>query len=130
MPQIRRVLFLTIVWAAFALSVAHAQATSDQSLKQRLDSLERQVVDLDRRLLRLEASQRGAPAAEPATNGSSSDITNWRRLREGMSYSDVRELLGDPTRVDGGSVASWAYPRHGRVDFVSGKVTSWSEPSQ
>jgi hypothetical protein len=47
-----------------------------------------------------------------------------------MSMEDVRSLLGEPEKIDGGSVAFWYYPRSGEVMFVSGKLTSWKEPAR
>jgi hypothetical protein len=55
-------------------------------------------------------------------------IANWRRLTTDMGYSDVRKLLGEPTRVDGGQLAHWHYPNGGQVFFTFGKVERWQEP--
>lgn len=55
-------------------------------------------------------------------------ITNWRKLRMRMSENDVRKILGDPEKIDGGDFAFWYYPNDGRVTFIQGGVDGWSEP--
>lgn len=55
-------------------------------------------------------------------------VTNWRKLRMKMSESYVREILGEPERIDGGDLAFWHYPNDGRVTFIQGGVDGWSEP--
>lgn len=110
--------------------LAMAQSSGDERLPQRLDSLEARLLELERRVTRLEAAPGSAPARSTAVAGNAGDLANWRRLRERMSYEDVRSLLGEPEKVDGGSVAFWRYPNRGTVTFVSGELTSWSEPSR
>ncbi len=130
MPQIHKALLLALLCAAAAPGMALAQTGSEASLQQRLDSLERRVLELERRLLKIENPERGTQPVQRGTTGDSRDIASWRQLREGMTYAEVRALLGEPTRVDGGSMAYWYFPRNGLVAFVSGAVMSWREPTQ
>lgn len=45
-------------------------------------------------------------------------IRKWRQLRDGLTREQVRRLLGEPTRISGGSQSErWTYPRGGRVSF-------------
>lgn len=57
---------------------------------------------------------------------------NWRSLTKGMSREDVRRVLGEPNRIEGGSFEHWYYGPLGtsaRVTFYSDVVSSWTEPS-
>ena len=64
----------------------------------------------------------------------------WRKLRKGMSKSDVLKLLGEPTHVNAREFGDiWTYPSSGRVTFhskalllpgnVADTVSGWKEPS-
>jgi outer membrane protein assembly factor BamE (lipoprotein component of BamABCDE complex) len=55
---------------------------------------------------------------------------NWRKLTKDMSTSDVKKILGEPHRVDGGTFTHWYYQNHGGVIFYEGKVDRWMEPRQ
>ena len=46
------------------------------------------------------------------------DITNWRKLKIGMSQTSVREALGEPDRIETSTYSiRWYYPNGGRVSF-------------
>lgn len=121
---------VVLVFLSLAPSRTHAQDAATKRLQQRVDSLEQLVAELGRRVAQLESpAMSGATQTRTAT-GDSRNLANWRRLQEGMSYDQVRALLGEPTKVDGGTVARWEYPRHGSVSFYSGRVSSWSEPER
>jgi len=47
-----------------------------------------------------------------------------------MNTSDVKKILGEPYRVDGGKIATWYYKNDGRVNFYEEKVHHWNEPRQ
>ncbi len=49
----------------------------------------------------------------------------WRNLKKGMPQSEVRELLGEPDRIWGGSfLTRWYYPNPGGyVDFVERQMS-------
>ena len=57
------------------------------------------------------------------------DLTTWRTLRKDMSMGDVRSILGEPSRIDGGSFTTWHYPNYGTVTFYKDVVYLWREPS-
>jgi hypothetical protein len=65
------------------------------------------------------------PTAEPEKSES---ISSWRQLKRGMSESQVRSILGEPGKIDGGAFAFWRYKNGGTVTFYQDKLDSWSEP--
>lgn len=61
----------------------------------------------------------------------------WRKLKKGMTAADVRELLGEPEKIEaGGTLTYWYYDKKNastlgaHVVFESDKVTvyGWQEP--
>jgi outer membrane protein assembly factor BamE (lipoprotein component of BamABCDE complex) len=58
----------------------------------------------------------------------SSDLSSWRQLKKNMSEEQVRALLGEPAKVDGGTFAFWHYRSGGTVTFYNDRVDSWTEP--
>lgn len=96
----------------------------------RIIQLEKEIQDIKSRLLRLETFPgTQSKAQEPVVSSDGwRSLTNWRKLIPDMIESDVRRILGEPDRIDGGSVAYWYYQNRGNVTFISGKVQSWKEP--
>ncbi len=56
------------------------------------------------------------------------DLSLWRQLKKSMSEEQVRALLGEPLKIDGGAFAFWQYRNGGTVTFYDDKVYSWEEP--
>jgi hypothetical protein len=137
MPGILRATLLAAV-AAFLIPVAAAaQEASVDSLLRRIDVLERQTIDLERRVRELEAMIMVEPSGlrPAAVSLQSRDIQNWRRLRLNMTMDQVRALLGEPERVEvPGPFTFWRWNSLGGAnvsfDNRSGKVEGWSEPRQ
>ena len=98
----------------------------------RIDQLEKEVQELKLRISKLESLLSNPNAAQDVVTSSDGwkSIANWRKLTTGMNPSDVRKILGEPQRVDGGNVAFWYYQNGGSVDFYEGKVDGWSEPRE
>ena len=98
----------------------------------RIDKLEKEVHELKLRISKLESLLiKPGAAQEVVTPGDGwKSIANWRKLTTGMAPSDVRKILGEPHRVEGGTFATWYYENDGRVIFYKGTVDSWSEPRQ
>jgi hypothetical protein len=98
----------------------------------RITQLEKEVQELKLRLANLEAPQGGTSTtskqAAPAKSWTA--LANWRALKQGMSYEEVRAALGEPERLDGGTFTRWLYPNQGRVVFYKDKLDSWSEPRE
>ena len=128
----------TLVAALVSFSipaVAVAQNASVDSLRRRIDLLERTTTDLERRVRELEALIRREPSRDLPVTASPKwrDVQNWRRLRLQMTMDEVRALLGEPERVDASGAFThwyWASPSGAHVyfDSSSGGLEGWSEP--
>jgi len=137
MTGILRTVLLAALAAASKPVVAAGQDTSTARLIRRIEILERATADLDRRVGALEAVIKSAPSQGQSIPSSTKwqDLANWRRLREGMKMDEVRALLGEPDRVEGGPITFWYWVDanahvYAKVDFESGKVMGWTEPRQ
>ncbi|MBU3637352.1 hypothetical protein [Polynucleobacter sp. es-MAR-4] len=96
----------------------------------RIAQLEKDVQDLKERVARLEspAAPTQPTSKQPVSADGWKSLTNWRALRKDMTPADVRSLLGEPVRLDGGSFANWYYSNRGVVTFYEDKVYMWQEP--
>jgi len=96
----------------------------------RIDQLTKEIQDIKLRLTNIESLlSNPSNAQKPITSGEGwKSVTNWRKLSTDMDTSDVQKILGEPQRIDGGNVAYWYYQNGGRVIFIQGKVTQWTEP--
>lgn len=121
--MIRTIAVIGFLSLAFAFSANAHDAD-------RIGQLEREVHELKARLSKLESMlSKQTDAQELVLSGDGwKSVANWRKLSTDMSTSDVREILGEPERIEGGDVAWWHYPSAGRVVFISGKVKQWVEP--
>jgi len=129
MTAILRTALLAALAVASIPAVAAGQDTSTASLLRRIELLERANADLEQRVRDLEALIRREPSRDQQVAGSGDwrDISNWRRLRQGMKPDQVRALLGEPERVEAGGVTFWRWA-NSYVSFMDGKVYGWSEP--
>jgi len=117
----------TIFLSALLSVISFSAIAQDNS---RINQLEQEIQSINLRLSKLESVQgisTDAPKA-PANNDGWKSLANWRQLTTGMTPSDVRRMLGEPSRVDGGKFAIWHYQNRGDVTFMDGKVYRWSEP--
>jgi hypothetical protein len=117
------------IFVYLSLAVAVNANANDSD---RINQLEKEIQDIKFRLSRLETSP-GNPtnALEPITSGESwKSVMNWRKLTKDMSTSDVRRILGEPHKLDGGTFAHWEYQNGGRITFYKEKVYLWNEPRQ
>lgn len=139
-----------VVTLAAVLVVPAIQAVQDsdrtESLTRRVQLLDTMLASLQKRVEVLErtaAAPALAPPPEPAavTTGQAPALPErpvptgrgWRALRKGMSMSDVRVVLGEPTRVNASFFTTWYYPgsrgRQATVAFDNDNLVSgWSEP--
>lgn len=126
--MIRAALFASLAASSVPV-VAWAQETAIDSLNRRIDFLERNVAGLEQRLRELEAFIKAEPSRDRQVQAAANwrDLANWRQLSIGMTEDQVRGLLGEPERVQGGYVTHWSWT-NSYVDFISGKLAGWSEP--
>lgn len=98
----------------------------------RIDQLEKETQELKLRISKIESLLSGSGESEELTLSHKGwrSVSNWRELTTDMSASDVRKILGEPQRVDGGSLATWYYENGGTVKFFNGKVHRWMEPRE
>jgi hypothetical protein len=96
----------------------------------RILQLEQDIQSINLRLTKLESAQGiKTDTQKPLANSDGwKSLANWRQLTTGMTPIDVRGLLGEPQRVDGGDIANWYYPNRGSVGFFLGKLNRWQEP--
>jgi hypothetical protein len=101
---------------AWLVTSNHVRA-DDASLAQRVNELEKRVHQLERLLDEKFADDRWK------------DPILWSRVRPGMSETDVRKLLGKPSRVEKAVFTTWYYHKtskdHSHVWFDDGKLLGW-----
>ena len=117
---------LRLSLATLLVSVSIVSHASDS---ERITQLEREVQELKQRLSKIESTQQtqSKPIATNSTDGLK-QINNWRSLKRGMSFDQVRALLGEPLSISGGRQTSWEYPNRGLVYFIEDSVSRWHEP--
>lgn len=118
-----RTLLLSIALAATACS-------SFANDSERISKLENEVKELRLRVKQLENAQSNAnnQQKQVIANEGAKSLANWRKLNTGMSNNEVRALLGEPLRIEGGSISAWYYANEGRVVFITDKLARWNEP--
>lgn len=103
-----------------------------QDSDERIGQLEKELLEIKVRLSKLESLVTNTGNTKPQKTSISGDgwrsVMNWRKLRTDMTPSDVRGILGEPSRLDGGMVATWIYQNGGRVIFINNRVQQWTEP--
>jgi len=107
-----------ILIGLFVLLISSQQAQAESaSLEQRIADLEIQVQKLQQLVDEKFADDRWR------------DGILWSRLRPGMSYDDVRKLLGKPARVEEAIFTTWYYHKssklHSHAWFDEGKLLGW-----
>ena len=113
----------------FAIALSATTLSSFASDSARVSQLENEVNELRLRVQKLENFQPNANnQKQVVANEGLKSIVNWRKLKTGISYNEVRELLGEPLRIEGGGIATWWYEKNGRVVFNRDTLYSWDEP--
>lgn len=134
MTQTRSPLAILCVFvsaAIFSLSwpipAASAEETDVAALQSRIRQLEERVTELERLLTESQAA-RGAFEGDQT---GWQNKKNWRRLSLGMREGEVKQILGNPTKVIHGVKTLWYYPNIycGYLTFdEKGQLIGWSEP--
>ncbi len=101
-------------------AAAPATAAAPNTLEQRVSKLE------DKTIAPAASAAPAAPAAPPRWQ----DAKNWTALRMGMTWSQVKQLLGVPGKVKAGVFGDVMYfpdDKGGSVEFDrDGRVAAWS----
>lgn len=121
-------IILLIAFLPFGICGAHES--------ERIDKIEKELEELREQLglalFMLMASDASEQNDETVSESSAAEkwqsLENWRKLQIGMEPNEVREILGEPKRVDGGDFFSWYYQNSGRVVFHDGALWQWQEP--
>ena len=93
--------------------------------------LEARIVELEKRVAKLEALLETSSKNEIKYSEKWKNRSLWRKLKVSMSKSQVEALLGEPRKIDGGSITTWNYSKqswHSYVRFYEGKLDTWTEP--
>jgi hypothetical protein len=112
-----------------SLAVAFNSYAQDSD---RIGQLEKEMQELKLRVSKLESLLSNPGKAHelvPSGEGWKS-VVNWRKLATGMDPRDVRQILGEPDRIDGGTIETWQYQNGGTIVFFKGKVDRWMEPGK
>lgn len=111
--------------APFVITMNAGAQSADRTAQ-----FEKEIEAIKQRLNKLESAQRISTAdTKPAVTGSGwRSLASWRQLKNEMSPIDVRGLLGEPLRIEGGSVAKWYYQNGGALMFIGDKLSQWKEP--
>ena len=115
---------------------ALAQQNETEVIKAKVEKLKQKVAKLESRVAQLEkvllSNENIRSSSQRIVNSDKwNNRQNWRKLERGMSKAEVKQILGEPDRIDAGSVTYWHYSdifTSGDVTFMDGKVYGWSEP--
>ena len=125
---------LCVLGGFAVVALAFRAPTLDDSVT----SLAARVLSLETRVERLEGDRAGRLPNVTTTQPKAAkedpkwkDVANWRQLRNGLTMSNIRTLLGDPGKVfQTGTTTIWYYdyPNDAQVEFADGCVRGWDEP--
>lgn len=120
--------FRKLCMIGFAMLIVAMNAFACDS--ERITQLEIEVQELKNRLSKLESPQVASSAVQKpfASPDGWKNVANWRALKTGMSPDQVRQILGEPKKVDGGALADWFYANGGAVRFYKDQLSNWREP--
>lgn len=96
--------------------------------------LQKRVVELEQKVKQLESLLEECNKAREEAIGAAlgwQSKKNWRKLRAGMKESQVKSILGEPSKIIHGAITLWYYPNiyGGYVSFdKEGRLAGWNEP--
>jgi hypothetical protein len=109
------------------LTLSFGSIASDSD---RITQLEKEVQELKNRLTTLESPVNKAIVQKSTVMSDGwKNLANWRSLKKGSSYDEVRSILGEPEKVRAsGSVTYWSYSNRGEATFMDDRLYGWNEP--
>ncbi len=130
-----RTIGLVLAIAACGPRAALGQKASTEDLTRRVAILEQKNAELELRLQALEARLGPQVPATPTlpSSGDWRNLANWRQLKRGMSYREVRALLGEPDEISGGYAVNWSWGStsgYATATFINDKLDFWTEPKR
>jgi hypothetical protein len=115
-----------------------ALAAKVERYEARIAALEREVANLRESLGPADTVNKSAKGKAPTGPQGWKNKANWRRIKSGMSPSQVQGILGSPTHREGqlDNIGSWRYEGYvngvgqlsGNVSFLHNQVLLVSEP--
>ncbi len=126
LSQFKSVILIFLLILIFTNSLS-----ADQSSE--IKKLETRIVELEKRVAKLEALLETSSKSEINYSDKWKNKAQWRKLKIGVTMDQVRQLLGEPPKVNVRSFSiTWYYPSAsgGNVKFDTStrKVDGWSEP--
>jgi len=109
------------------LTLSFGSMASDSD---RITQLEKEVHELKTRLSTLESPLNKAVIQKSTvTSEGWKNLANWRSLKKGSNYDEVRAILGEPERIRvSGLLTDWFYSNRGNATFVNDTLNGWNEP--
>lgn len=105
---------------AVAMTLALPLYAAEADLQKQIDALSQRVKQLEQTISGL------------SNENNWKDPAYWSRLKRDMPESDVRNILGNPARIEKSIFATWYYHAssklHSFVWFDEGKVLGWEAP--
>lgn len=93
--------------------------------------LETRIAELEKRVTKLESLLQTSDKSEINYSEKWKNRSLWRKLKIGMTKYQVETILGEPRKINGGSITTWKYSKdswHSYVQFYEGKLDTWTEP--
>ncbi|MEW6665495.1 MAG: hypothetical protein AB1512_09770 [Thermodesulfobacteriota bacterium] len=106
---------------------ARAQESEVGLLQSRITQLETRVQELETLLKECQEARRSGQLDQFGWQNKK----NWRKLAKGMQEAQVKNMLGEPSKVIQGVKTLWYYPNIycGYVTFdEKGRLIGWNEP--
>jgi hypothetical protein len=122
---------LALLGCLMLMVLIHLPANTSAAQEDRVDRLGKRISDLEKRIDTLERIVLTNTATKKTTKYPPAGKEDWRRLKTGMTEEQVKSILGEPLKVQGGIVAKWYYSEDlysAYVGFIYGSLTAWEEP--
>ena len=115
----------------FVIILLSSSLFGDQSAE--IKKLEARVLELEKRVEKLEALLEHSGTSKIEVTDKWKNRSLWRQLKVGMTESQVKSLLGEPRKINGGRILTyWYYSKqtwHSTISFDdSGRIYGWTEP--